>query len=84
MNQDDSIREEKKKQQSVKPHIFLFISLSIVSNSEFFVKYPFKVHILCHPIHKAYHLATEIWERDRTGWRGFTKLKCIFLKPKET
>ena len=27
---------------------------------------------------------TQIWERDSTGWERFTKLKSVFLKPKET
>lgn len=27
---------------------------------------------------------TQIWERDSTGWERFTKLKSLFLKPKET
>lgn len=36
MNQDSSIRKEKK--TNVKPHVFLFISLSIISNSEIFFK----------------------------------------------
>lgn len=29
-------------------------------------------------------MVTQIWERDRTGWERFTKLKSVFLKPKET
>lgn len=49
MNQDNSIRKEKKN-KNIKPHIFLFISLGIISNSEFFFKYPFKIHILNYPI----------------------------------
>lgn len=45
MNQDNSIRKEKK-QQNVKPHIYIFLYYyASLPNQKYFLKYSFKLYI---------------------------------------